>query len=311
MNPGSFLRQFARAGAIAGAATLAFVVPAHAAVTAAIASNQLQVTGDGADDVITLRLLAGDTTQVEVLDGATVVGAFPRAGFTTILVNGGAGADTILVSDVNGAFTDVHLTTLNGGEGNDTITGGAGGETIDGGNGNDVILGLGGADVLQGGDGNDTLTGGPGVDPHLGGPGDDLMIWNPGDGSESVDGEAGNDTFQFNGGAGDDTMSITPNGQRVTFFRNPGAITMNIGTTENLLATPLGGNDTVTGSAGLAGLIAITIDGGDGNDILTGGDGNDVITGGAGDDTLNGGRATIRSPADPASIRTSAVPATI
>ena len=42
---------------------------ASAAVTAAVVGNQLQVTGDGADDSITLRLLAGDATQVEVLDG--------------------------------------------------------------------------------------------------------------------------------------------------------------------------------------------------------------------------------------------------
>ena len=33
---------------------------ASAAVTAAIIGNQLQVTGDGADDGITLRLRAGD-----------------------------------------------------------------------------------------------------------------------------------------------------------------------------------------------------------------------------------------------------------
>jgi Ca2+-binding RTX toxin-like protein len=269
MNVGLCIRRLARAGLLAGAAALVSA-PAGAAVTAGVVGNQLQVNGDGANDIITLRLLAGDTTQVEVLDDAVVVGTFPRAGFTTIVVNGGDGADTILVSDANGAFTNVQVTTLNGGEGNDTITGGAGGETLNGGNG------------------NDTLTGGPGVDPHLGGPGDDLMIWNPGDGSEPVDGEAGNDTFQFNGGSGVDTMTISPNGQRVTFFRNPGAITMNIGTTENLLATPLAGNDTVTGSAGLAGLIAITIDGGEGDDILTGGDGNDVILGGAGNDTLNG-----------------------
>ena len=79
---------------------------ASAAVTAAIVGNQLQVTGDGADDSITLRLLAGDATQVEVLDGAVVRGTFARATFASILVQGGAGNDTILVSDANGAFTD-------------------------------------------------------------------------------------------------------------------------------------------------------------------------------------------------------------
>src|SRR3954468_19737832 len=83
---------------------------ASAGVTAAVVGNQLQVTGDGADDSITLRLLAGDATQVEVLDGVVVRGTFARAAFASILVQGGAGNDTILVSDVNGVFTDTHVT---------------------------------------------------------------------------------------------------------------------------------------------------------------------------------------------------------
>ncbi len=288
MKCGLSSRRLAQSSLIAGMFALASVSPVYAAVTASVVGTQLQVTGDAADDVITLRLLAGDATQLEVLDGAAVIGTFPRATFLTIVINGGPGADTILVSDVNGAFTDTQITTITGGDGNDTITGGAGGEILLGDAGNDTIVGLGGNDSLQGGDGNDTLTGGPGVDPHLGGPGDDLMIWNPGDGSEPVDGEAGTDTFQFNGGAGVDTMTISPNGQRVTFFRLPGPITMDIGTTENVLATPLAGNDIVSGSPGLAGLTVLTVDGGDGDDTITGGDGNDILRGGAGFDILNG-----------------------
>ena len=152
---------------------------ASAAVTAAVVGNQLQVTGDGADDSITLRLLAGDATQVEVLDGAVVRGTFARATFASILVQGGAGNDTILISDANGAFTDTHVTVIDGGDGNDTITGGAGAEALSGGIGNDILNGGAGNDTLIGGPDADTLTGGPGVDPHLGGDGDDLMIWNP------------------------------------------------------------------------------------------------------------------------------------
>ena len=261
---------------------------ASAAVTAAVVGNQLQVTGDGADDSITLRLLAGDATQVEVVDGAVVRGTFARATFASILVQGGAGNDTILISDANGAFTDTHVTVIDGGDGNDTITGGAGAEALSGGIGNDILNGGAGNDTLIGGPDADTLTGGPGVDPHLGGDGDDLMIWNPGDGSESVDGEAGNDTFQFNGSAGDEVMTYAGNGQRVTFFRNLGNITMDIGTTETLFVNALGGNDQVTGGAGLNGLIVARVDGGDGDDTLNGGDGVDQLNGNAGNDTLNG-----------------------
>jgi Ca2+-binding RTX toxin-like protein len=274
--------------ALVASAVLMLPPPASAAVTANLVGNQLQVFGDGADDTITVRLLAGDITQVEVLDGVVVRGTFARADFASILVQGNGGADTILVSDVNGVFTDTEVTILDGGDGNDSITGGAGGETLSGGDGNDILTGLGGADTLIGGPANDTLTGGPGIDPHFGGDGDDTMIWNPGDGSEPVDGEAGVDTFIFNGGATIDTMTYTANGQRVTFFRNPGNITMDIGTTENLIANGLGDNDSITGGTGLNGLITATLNGGDGNDALTGGDGVDLINGDAGDDTLNG-----------------------
>ena len=176
--------------------------------------------GDAADDVITLRLLAGDATQLEVLDGAAVIGlsrARPSSPSCQRRTRCRHHPRQRCERRVHRhPDHDDH-----GGDGNDTITGGAGGE----------ILPAATAmthrrarrhGLLQGGDGNDTLTGGPGVDPHLGGPGDDLMIWNPGDGSEPVDGEAGNDTFQFNGGAGVDTMTITPNGQRVRFFRAAG-----------------------------------------------------------------------------------------
>ena len=167
--------------------------------------------------------------------------------------------------------------------GNDTVTGGVGLNglivaRVDGGDGDDILTGGDGVDILNGGAGNDTLnggagndvlTGGPGVDPHNGGPGDDLMIWNPGDGSEPVNGDAGNDTFQFNGGNGVDTMNVTANGQRVTFFRQPGAITMDIGTTETVFANALGGDDIVTVGPGLAALTAVRVDAGAGNDTIT------------------------------------------
>ena len=94
------------------------------------------------------------------------------------------------------------------------------------------------------------------------------MIWNPGDGSEPVNGEAGNDTFQFNGGNGVDTMNVTANGPRVTFFRQPGAITMDIGTTETVFANALGGDDVITVGPGLAALTAVRVDAGAGNDTI-------------------------------------------
>jgi Ca2+-binding RTX toxin-like protein len=51
-----------------------------------------------------------------------------------------------------------------------------------------------------------------------------------------------------------------------------------------------GGADTINGSAGLAPLGRLTIDGGRGNDTLLGGDGDDVLLGGQGNDTITGAR---------------------
>src|SRR5689334_22953002 len=184
-----FYARFLWSLPLVAAATVMMPPPASAAVTASIVGNQLQVAGDGADDSITLRLVAGDATRVEVLDGAVVLGPFDRAAFTSILVQGNDGNDTIVISDVNGVFTDTETTIVDGGNGNDTITGGGGGEAISGGDGADVLNGGAGNDTLIGGPGNDTLTGGPGADQHLGGDGDDTMIWNPGDGNDVIEGE--------------------------------------------------------------------------------------------------------------------------
>jgi Ca2+-binding RTX toxin-like protein len=271
------------------AAVLAAASPLFAAVTANVVGNQLQVAGDIADDAIEVRLLSGDTTQVEVLSGATPIGTFDRTTFISILVTGGGGNDTIVISDASGVFTDTETTTIQGGDGDDTITGGGGGETLSGGGGNDTVNGGAGVDVLTGDDGNDTLTGDSGADTHHGGAGDDLMVWDPGDGSDVMNGDAGTDRVRFNGSSASEVMTAGPNGGRVTFTRDVGAITMDIGTTEVLEVNALAGLDTVTGSAGLDGLILLEVDGGDDNDLITGGDGDDILEGGAGVDTLNGG----------------------
>jgi hypothetical protein len=299
---GSRMRRRAPAVAVLAACGLvAIASPAAAAVTASVVANELRVTGDGADDNIRLRLLAGDATQVEVLEDAAVVGTFARATFATILVTGLGGLDAVTIDDVNGVFTDTEITTIDGGDGNDTIAGGGGPETLLGGGGNDVITGGAGFDSLQGGDGDDTLTGGPGAggfEPHLGGPGDDTMVWSPGDGNDLNEGGDGTDTLVFNGSAAAEIMLATANAPRVTFTRNLGNIVMDIGTTERLVVNALGGDDNVSAGTGLAALITVTMNGGDGNDTLAGGDGpdalnggagNDIITGGAGFDTLDGG----------------------
>ena len=186
-------------------------------------------------------------------------------------------------------------------EGNDIINGNGGDDSIDALGGNDVVRGgfgdddlFGGAgdDRLFGDNGNDVLVGNTGSDRMYGGVGDDVMVWNNGDGSDLMEGGDGTDVTIVNGAdtAGDE-FTINPNGARVDFDRvNLVPFSLDIGTTERLVVNGLGGNDEITGTSGLAGLIRLELNGGNGNDDIFGGDGDDVLTGGNGDDHLEGFR---------------------
>jgi Ca2+-binding RTX toxin-like protein len=66
-------------------------------------------------------------------------------GVNKIVVNGGAGNDTIDLSGIKG---DVKA-EIHGGDGVDTITGGGADDTIFGDAGNDIITGGGGVDATQ------------------------------------------------------------------------------------------------------------------------------------------------------------------
>src|SRR5215470_15391315 len=142
---------------------------------------------------------------------------------------------------------------------------------------------------LLGGDGNDTLTGGDGDDQVFGESGDDRMIWNPGDDTDLFEGGDGIDTAEVNGGNGAEVFQITANGTRVRFDRlDPAPFSIDIGTTEKLVLNANGGDDFVSAGGGLAALIALTIDGGTGNDTILGGNGADTLIGGDGDDFVDG-----------------------
>jgi Ca2+-binding RTX toxin-like protein len=248
----------------------------------------LSVTGDARNNSIVVSRDAAGNLLVN--GGAVAIEgeAATIANTTLIQVYGQGGNDTITLDEANGLLPAADLF---GGDGNDTLIGGSGNDQLNGDAGNDVLLGKGGDDTLFGGTGNDTLTGGSGNDSAFGEDGNDRMIWNPGDGSDVNEGGAGIDTVEVNGGNGSEVFTATANGTRVRFDRlNPAPFFLDIGTSENLVLNANGGDDTFTGSNGLASLIRLTIDGGAGNDTLTGGDGNDTLIGGDGDDLINGGR---------------------
>jgi Ca2+-binding RTX toxin-like protein len=60
-------------------------------------------------------------------------------------------------------------------------------------------------------------------------------------------------------------------------------------TTDRLTVKGLAGDDVLDASSSVANSVPLTLDGGDGNDVLLGGAGNDTLVGGAGDDVLLGG----------------------
>jgi Ca2+-binding RTX toxin-like protein len=121
--------------------------------------------------------------------------------------------------------------------------------TVDAGTGNDLILGGRGADSLVGGDGDDLVDGNQANDVAFLGAGNDTFRWDPGDGSDVVEGGDGSDTLLFNGaavgGAANETVELSANGERFIFFREPGSITMDVNDVETSVFNALGGHDLI------------------------------------------------------------------
>ena len=98
----------------------------------------------------------------------------------------------------------------------------------------------------------------------------------------NVDGGTGDDTAIYSGTPADDTIGIGPLGTGVATFGATGTPFVVTSGVENLDVRGLAGDDTITGSNGIAGLTHLTIDGGAGDDTLHGGDGDDTLIGGTG-----------------------------
>ncbi|HET8899978.1 MAG TPA: calcium-binding protein, partial [Rhodanobacteraceae bacterium] len=246
-------------------------------------------------------------------------------------LSGGDGNDALS----GGAGTD----NLAGDDGDDVIDGGSGGDHLNGGYGADQLFGGEGDDQLSGDADDDRLSGGLGNDRLEGGYGDDQYYFSKGDGKDTIDDVGGYSTIYVSGLAlsevyfrrdgtslvvrfldsADDEIRLehifdpvsgtalsgltidNGDGQR----RDIDAASLDL---EVLNGTALG--DTILGNVlansvdGLAGDDVIRVSAGDdhvsgglgddrlygeaGNDILLGGDGADLLDGGSGDDQLEG-----------------------
>jgi Ca2+-binding RTX toxin-like protein len=259
-------------------------------------------------------------------------------------ISGGTGNDIL----AGGAGED----TVSGGDGNDLVLAdiGEGADVYDGGTGDDTLSfgtatgdvsvdlaagtarsGTGPSDTVSGiehvtgGVGNDTLTGNSGDNKLVGGVGADLL--QAGGGADSLSGGLGSDTYLFQAGDGNDTVSdagdLSNDTLNISGYSSSDATFARSG--DALVISFAGSSDSVTITKGLDGDIANTvefvifddstlsietikatylgessgnIDGTAGSDSLTGDStnnliqgfgGSDLLLGADGDDTIDGG----------------------
>jgi Ca2+-binding RTX toxin-like protein len=209
----------------------------------------------GGADTVTVNDLSGtDVTDVNIdLAGSSGTGDGQA---DTVIVNGTAAADNIKVSgsgttvNVTGLSAKVHITNAEGANDSLQVNGLGGDDTIDASALQAGVISLtenggDGDDILIGSRGNDLVIGGRGDDVAFMGAGDDTFVWNPGDGSDTVEGQAGLDTLQFNGANISEHIDISANGPRVRFSRDVGNVTMDLDGVERINFRALGGADTI------------------------------------------------------------------
>jgi Ca2+-binding RTX toxin-like protein len=283
-------------------------------VTVSGLAATVSITGiEPALDALTINALAGD----DVVNASGV-----SANVIALTINGGAGNDLLIGSKGNdviigGAGTDVALMgagddvfVWNPGDGSDTVEGQGGSDTLlfnganiaenvnIAANGHRVRFtrdvasitmdlngvetidfnALGGADRVTVGDLSGT--GVKTVNIDLGFPA----------GSGKGDGAA--DTVTVTGTAGDDAVTVAGDANLISVLGLSAQVNVTGAEPTDTLAISAGaGNDVVTAAALAPNAVSLSIDGGDGDDVLIGSPGNDKIAGGNGNDILigNGG----------------------
>ena len=242
------------------------------------------------DDCRSVDAHTATCTAASQLEGTPAFSARLRDGDDALAIVGGLGVRTSLEGG-DGADT------LTGGDESDRFFGGPGADRIEGGPGDtlsfadrrepvtvDLAAGttsdgdtVRGIERVEGGQGADRLLGGPGADTLLGGRGDDVISGRGG--RDTLSGELGAD--RLDGGAGEDRLRGDPP-QGDDYYTPRIRLRPDV-----LRGGP--GDDTLTDTGG-----ANRLEGGSGDDLLEGGSGADRLIGGSGADWLNGHRGADR-----------------
>ena len=268
--------------AAVGLALAANAAPANAGVISATTDGvSAQLNLDGANDVVSVSVENGLLVHDPVGDG----------------LKSSADWDSATPGEQIVAATGHAVITINGGDGNDTLSASApvdaiGVALLNGDGGDDVLTGPDTGDTLSGGDGNDVLIGGKGGDDLNGGAGNDIFMWSNGDGNDVNTGGDGNDLTVVNGNPTlGDAFTLGPD-QLAGFvrFKRTNLTTVSLlSDTERFQVLALGGDDSFSPAPGLGARTGLTIVGGDGADTIVGSDGADRILGGDGNDTITPG----------------------
>lgn len=258
------------------------------AVVSSVTDGRLDVVGDAANDTILISSVDIGGVHKVTVNGQQVASGVNAADVTSIVVDAGAGNDTVNLSGVMPIrFTGLMdgKITVRGGTGNDNLVGSPFGDNLFGDDGNDNLTGGGGPDILNGGSHSNVYSFAGNADLGF------VTIVQPQSGHVT--------TLQFanlGGGITIDISMTTPQVVRegqLTLTLSDGMGIANVQGTAyadvilgNARGNSLmgnGGNDFIWGRDGND-----WIDCGAGNDFAYGGDGNDTILGKGGNDSLYG-----------------------
>ena len=248
-----------------------------------------------------------------------------------ITADGGAGNDTLLGSNgidllLGGDGNDF----VDGQQGNDVAFLGAGGDAFqwDPGDGSDVVEGQNGADdmLFNGSNANENMTVSANgarvlftrdlaaitmdlndvesITANMFGGTDNLVV-NDLSGTDVTDvagdlaatgggNDAAADNVTVNATNDDDAVTVSGAGPNAQVSGLPALVSVSgaIAGSDRVTVNSLGGDDVVDASGLAATSALLTLNGGNGDDVLVGGAGDDVLLGGAGDDVLIGGPGT-------------------